>query len=75
MLALVPLFWSLLLIALAIDGAFRMSKVTHLLLCSNWERKIYARRPCVVLQRGIVGRVPWCKDYRKPLPYVVIGVQ
>ena len=27
------------------------------------EREIYARRPCIVLQRGIVGRVPWCKDY------------
>ena len=24
------------------------------------EREIYARRPCIVLQRGIVGRVPWC---------------
>ena len=27
------------------------------------EREIYARRPCIVLQRGVVGRVPWCKDY------------
>ena len=33
------------------------------------EREIYARRPCIVLQRGIVGRVPWCKDYTDPLPY------
>ena len=32
------------------------------------EREIYARRPCIVLQRGIVGRVPWCKDYMEPLP-------
>ena len=32
------------------------------------EREIYARRPCIVLQRGIVGRVPWCKDYTDPLP-------
>ena len=23
------------------------------------EREIYARRPCIVFQRGI----PWCKDY------------
>ena len=26
-------------------------------------REIYARIPCIVVQRGIVGRVPWCKDY------------
>ena len=24
-----------------------------------------------VLGRGIVGRVPWCKDYMEPLPYAL----
>ena len=26
------------------------------------ETEIYTRRPCIVLQRGIVGRVPGCKN-------------
>ena len=30
------------------------------------EREIHAGRPCVVFQRGIVGRLPWCKDYTEP---------
>ena len=34
------------------------------------EREIYARRPGIVLQHGIVGRVPWCKDYTEPLPFI-----
>ena len=31
-------------------------------------RERYARRLWIILQRGIVERVPWCKDYRDPLP-------
>ena len=34
------------------------------------ERKIYARRPCIVLQDGIVVKVPWCKYYTDPLPLI-----
>ena len=30
------------------------------------ERENYARRPCVVIQRGIVGRVPGVKITRTP---------
>ena len=29
------------------------------------------RRQCVVLQRGIVGRVPWCKDYNSRVDFVL----
>ena len=32
------------------------------------KREICARRPSIVLQRGIVGRVPWCEDCTEPLP-------
>ena len=32
------------------------------------EKKSYARSPCISLQRGIVERVPWCKDHMEPLP-------
>ena len=34
---------------------------------SQREREIYAGRPCIVLQRVVVGRVPWCRDYTEPL--------
>ena len=41
------------------------------------EREIYARGPCIALQRAIVGRVPWCKDYTEPffaLTFWFLGV-
>ena len=28
---------------------------------------ICERRPCIVLPPSIVGRVPWCIDYKQPL--------
>ena len=31
------------------------------------ERDLHARRPCIVLQRGVMGRAPWCKGYTEPL--------
>jgi hypothetical protein len=34
------------------------------------EREIesYAKRSCVDLKRGVMGRAPWCKNYTVPLP-------
>ena len=50
-----------------LDPEVGVLSVVHVVLPER-EREIYARRPCIVLQRGIVGRVPWCKDYKDPLP-------
>jgi hypothetical protein len=32
------------------------------------ERESYAKRSCVDLKRGVMGRAPWCKNYTVPLP-------
>ena len=37
------------------------------------ERESYATSSCNGLQRGIVGRVSWCKDYTEPLPCGWVG--
>ena len=58
---------------LAGSGKEVVSAVPHIMHVADnvghHEREIYARRPCIVLQRGIVGRVPWCKVYTDPLPF------
>jgi hypothetical protein len=38
------------------------------------ERESYAKRSCVDLKRGIMGRAPWCKDYTVPLTSVGLAV-
>ena len=40
----------------------KYAKVHQGIKTGEREREIYARRPCIVLQRGIVGRVPWCNQ-------------
>jgi hypothetical protein len=35
------------------------------------ERERYAKRSCVDLKRGVMGRAPWCKNYTVPLPCVL----
>ena len=50
--------------------ADKMDRAGHQVPASVIEREIYARRPCIVLQREIAGRVPWCADYTEPLPYL-----
>ena len=37
--------------------------------CLERKSETYVRRLGVFLQRGIVQRIPWCKDYREPLPF------
>jgi hypothetical protein len=32
------------------------------------ERESYAKRSCVDLKHGIMGRAPWCNTYTVPLP-------
>jgi hypothetical protein len=32
------------------------------------ERESYAKRSCVDLKRGVMGRAPWCKNYTVSLP-------
>jgi hypothetical protein len=34
----------------------------------NNKRESYAKRSCVDLKRGVMGRAPWCKNYTVPLP-------
>ena len=31
------------------------------------DREIYARGLCIVRQREVAGRNPWCKDHTEPL--------
>jgi hypothetical protein len=33
------------------------------------ENESYAKRSCVDLKRGVMGRAPWSKNYTVPLPY------
>ena len=35
----------------------------HVIKLRKDEKKSYARRLCIGFQRGIIRRVPWCKDY------------
>jgi hypothetical protein len=36
------------------------------------KRATYAKRSCVDLKRGVMGRAPWCENYT--LPLATLGV-
>ena len=56
------------MLPMACYDLLRQAVVDGIVCKAGGEREIYARRPCIVLQRGILGRVPWFKDYTDLLP-------